>query len=149
MIRTQPLFDLTLEVGPGHDLRRPDGWGRLIYHVTGGQFSGERLRGRVLPVSGDWVRTEPGAGRLDVRLLLEAEDGAKIYMRYEGINTLGPAHREKLARGEALDPESYYFRTAAFFETVAPGYDWLNRVVAVGVGTRTAPGVTYAVHEVL
>ncbi|EAQ05193.1 hypothetical protein OB2597_07905 [Pseudooceanicola batsensis HTCC2597] len=148
-VRTRPLFDLSLEVGPAHDMRGPDGTGRLIYHVTGGAFDGARLRGRVLPVSGDWVRAEAGFGRIDVRLMLETDGGALIYMRYEGINTLGPEHRARLAEGKPLDPESYYFRTAAHFETADEGCDWLNRVVAVGVGSRTPSGVEYAVHEVL
>lgn len=144
---TRPLFDLSLEVGAPFDLRHPEGTGKYIFHVTGGRFEGERLRGRVLPVSGDWVTVERGYARIDVRLLMETDDGALIYMTYRGINTIGPEHRAKMAAGEALDPASYYFRTAPMFETADARYDWLNRVVAVGVGERTPTEVRYAVHE--
>lgn len=148
MLKTRLLFDLTLDVSPAHDLRTEAGYGRLVYHVTGGNFRGDRLNGRVLPVSGDWVSVRPDHGKIDVRLMLETDDGASIYMRYEGINTLGPQHREQLAKGLPLDPASYYFRTAPFFETSVPRYDWLNKVVSVGIGERISTGVNYTVYEV-
>lgn len=148
-LNTEPLFDLQLEVGPPWDLRKPDGTGRYIFHVTGGSFTGARLRGRVLPASGDWVRVEAGYARVDVRLLLECDDGALIYMTYQGVHTLGDKHRAQLAAGQPLDPDSYYFRTAPMFETAAPAYEWLNAVVAIGLGKRTAAHVEYEVLELL
>ncbi|WP_136636907.1 DUF3237 domain-containing protein [Pseudooceanicola onchidii] len=148
-IETRHLFKLDLEVGPGFDLCGADGTGRLIYHVTGGRFEGDRLRGRVLPVSGDWVSVHRGHARIDVRLMMETDEGAAIYMAYQGVNTLNASHRAQLAKGEPLDPASYYFRTTPYFEVKPGPYDWLTRVVAVGVGTRSAAGVSYEVFEVL
>jgi hypothetical protein len=52
-------------------------------------------------------------------------------------------------RGEAVDPASYYFRFIALFETSAPEYDWINRIVAIGIGERLADGPLYNVFEVL
>jgi len=43
-----------------------------------------------------------------------------------------------MERGEAVDPERYYFRINPLFETAATTYDWLNRILAVGIGTSTA-----------
>jgi hypothetical protein len=43
----------------------------------------------------------------------------------------------------------YYFRVAPFFETASPKYDWLNRIVPVGVGQRGPTDVSYTVHELL
>jgi hypothetical protein len=34
-------------------------------------------------------------------------------------------------------------------ESAAPKYDWLNRIVAVGIGQRRADGPVYSVFEVL
>jgi hypothetical protein len=42
-----------------------------------------------------------------------------------------------------------YFRIAPLFETAAATYDWLNRVMAVGIGYRRADGVVYSVFEIL
>jgi hypothetical protein len=47
-----------------------------------------------------------------------------------------------------LPADAYYFRTALTFETEDPRYAWLNGIVAVGVGRRTAGGVRYAVFAV-
>jgi len=56
---------------------------------------------------------------------------------------------DKIDKGEAVDPSSYYFRINPLFETAAEKYDWLNRVVAVGIGHRRADGPVYSIFEVL
>ena len=48
-----------------------------------------------------------------------------------------------------MDPASYYFRINPLFETAAANYDWINRVVAVGIGHRRADGPIYSIFEVL
>ena len=50
-----------------------------------------------------------------------------------------------MERGEAVDPASYYFRINPLFETSAPKYDWINRIVAIGIGYRRADGPIYSV----
>ena len=51
--------------------------------------------------------------------------------------------------GERVPPESHYLRTALVFETASPKYDWLNRIVGVGVGRREPEFAVYDVFEVL
>ena len=51
--------------------------------------------------------------------------------------------------GEFVDPSQYYFRTAIAFETAAPRYDWLNRIIAIGTGSRPPEGPIYDIFEVL
>jgi hypothetical protein len=54
----------------------PGGHPRILI-VKSGEFSGPRLRGRVLPGGGDWSLTrEDGSSRLDVPITLETHDGA-------------------------------------------------------------------------
>jgi enoyl reductase-like protein len=60
-----------------------------------------------------------------------------------------PGVIEKLDKGEAVDPRSYYFRMNPMFETSAPKYDWMNRIIAIGTGHRLADGPLYSVFEVL
>ena len=48
-----------------------------------------------------------------------------------------------------MDPANYYFRINPLFETANANYDWLNRVVAVGIGHRRADGPIYSIFEVL
>jgi hypothetical protein len=55
----------------------------------------------------------------------------------------------RMDRGEAVDPASYYFGSIALFETSAPKYDWINRIVATGIGERLADEPHHNVVEVL
>jgi hypothetical protein len=118
--------------------------------VFGGLFEGERLSGEVLDGGSDWqaVRSD-GAATLDVRLILKTSDDALISMAYRGIRH-GPANIiERIEKGEVVDPTTHYFRTAPFFETAALKYDWINRIIAVGIGHRRVDGPVYSVFEVL
>jgi hypothetical protein len=149
-IRTAPLFTLTLQVAGMQAIGATPGGNRRIGLVAGGSFQGERLRGTVLPGGADWIMLRPdGATTLDVRLVLQTDDGATIGMTYRGMRHGPPAVMERLNRGENVDPAEYYFRTAVAFETAAPRYDWLNRIVAVGTGRRPPEGPVYDVFEVL
>ena len=51
----------------------------------------------------------------------------------------GPAEvMARLARGEEVDPASYFFRTTMRFETGASELAWLNRTIAVATAERRA-----------
>ncbi len=147
--RTRPLFVMRLSshmqvIGP------TPGHVRRVGAVSGGVFEGERLSGEVLDAGNDWqiVRGD-GAVTLDVRVVLKTHDEAMIGMTYRGIRHGTPEVLARIDRGEAVDPATYYFRIAALFETAAPKYDWLNRLLAVGVGHRTADGPIYSLFELL
>ena len=151
MINSRHLFDIQLTVPHIMDLGQTPHGGRKIATVTGGAFQGDRLRGTVHPsVAGDWLLMRgDGVLTLDVRLNLETDDGALIHMRYQGMRH-GPADiMAKVNAGEPVDPSSYYFRVTPTFETAAPQYAWLNQLLAVGVGERTAQGPVYKVFEIL
>jgi hypothetical protein len=81
--------------------------------------------------------------------VLKTDGGALIGMTYRGLRH-GPADIiARVNRGEPVEPGSYYFRTAVFFETSAAEFDWLNRTIAIGTGHRTPEGPVYDVFEVL
>jgi hypothetical protein len=94
------------------------------------------------------VRSD-GAVTLDVRLVLKTDDEAMIGMMYRGIRHGSPDILARIDRGEIVDPASYYFRVTSFFETAAPKYDWLNRLIAIGIGHRMAEGPIYNFFELL
>ena len=151
MIETRPLFELRLQVPPLIDLGDTPCGRRRIAAVIGGRFEGERMRGAVLPApGGDWLlQRSDGVLILDVRIVLQTDDGALIFMAYRGMRH-GPADvMARVSRGEPVDPRSYYFRIAPTFETAASAYAWLNQLMAVGTGQRDATGPVYQVHEVL
>ncbi len=148
-VRTRPLFVMRLNVRMLIIGATPGAY-RRIGVVPGGSFAGERLSGEVLDGGSDWqtVRGD-GATTLDVRLALKTTDGALIDMRYQGVRHGPPEVIERIEKGEVVDPTSYYFRIAPLFETAAAQYDWINRIVAVGIGHRQADGPIYSVFEVL
>ena len=90
-----------------------------------------------------------GAFQQDVRLALQTDDGALILMTYRGVRHSSPEVAARIARGESVPPADYYLRTAPAFETGAQKYDWLNRLVTVGVGERLPNGARYEVFEIL
>ncbi|WP_295989961.1 DUF3237 family protein [Rugamonas sp.] len=149
-LRLKPLLTMRLDVHPLQVIGATPGATRRVGVVPGGQFHGERLSGVILEGGNDWqsVRSD-GSTTLDVRLVLKTDDGALIGVTYRGVRH-GPADViARLEKGEVVDPASYYFRIIPMFETAAPRYDWLNRIVAVGSGQRRADGVVYNLFEVL
>jgi hypothetical protein len=124
---------------------------RKIVPVLGGRFTGERLRGRILPDGGhDWAMTRlDGTLVLDVRMVLETDDGAHILLTYRGVRTGPPEILARMSQGEYIDPSEYYFRIVPFFETGSEKYAWLNSIVCVGFGDRPKGGPRYTMHEVL
>jgi hypothetical protein len=110
---------------------------RVTFPITGGSFEGDRLRGKVLPGGGDWVvKRADGVLELDLRITLQADDGALIHMTFEGIRDDGA-------------PEAPYFRTLPRFETADAKYSFLNRLLAVGTGEIRAEGPVHMIEEIL
>ena len=145
----QPLLRAEITLAPPQELGETPLGRRRIIAITGGSFRGEKLTGRVLPGGADWqiVRSD-GVSELEARYTLETNDRALIYVRNRGFRH-GPADiLAKLAAGEPVDPSLYYMRTTPLFETGAPRYQWLNRIVCVASGARRAAAVELDVYEV-
>ena len=149
-LRTAHLMTLKLTVSGSQPIGATPNGNRRVGLVAGGRFEGPKLKGTVLPGGADWIIGRPdGSTTLDVRIVLETDDGAAIGMTYRGMRH-GPRDvMERVNKGEFVDPSEYYFRTAVAFETAAPKYDWLNRVIAVGTGSRPPEGPVYEIFEVL
>ena len=144
------LATLRVELGETHFLGdTPAGW-RRIDVFRGGTLVGPRINARILSGGSDsLLRRRDGAMQPDVRLTVQADDGAIIHIAYRGVRH-GPAEvMERIARGEQVPPDQYYLRNAPFFETGAARYDWLNRIVAVGIGRREPDCAVYDIYEIL
>ena len=138
-MRTRPLMTLRLTTAPTQNVGAGPHGTRVTYPITGGSFEGDRLRGKVLPLPGgaDWTIKRPdGVIELDLRITLATDDGALVHMTFEGI------------RDDAA-PGAPYFRTLPRFETAAPKYSFLNRLLAVGIGEVRADGPVHRIEEIL
>ncbi len=134
-MRSRPLMTLRLNTAPTQDVGAGPHGTRVTFPITGGSFEGDRLRGKVLPGGDDWtVKRSDGVIELDLRITLETDDGALIYMTFEGIRDDGA-------------PGAPYFRTLPRFETAEPKYAFLNRLLAVGTGEIRADGPVHVIEE--
>jgi hypothetical protein len=150
-ITTEHLFDMKLQV-PASDAitvgSTPHGERRIV-KVTGGEFEGPRLNGRVLG-GDDWLLLCPNnILLLDCRMILETDDGHRICMTYTGRRH-GPREvMDRMNRGEEVAASEYYHRVAPFFETASSEYGWLNGLVCVGIGHKQPWGGLYSIHQIL
>ncbi|MEI7711882.1 MAG: DUF3237 domain-containing protein [Rhodospirillales bacterium] len=149
-LRTAHLMTMKLAVSGLQAVGATPGGNRRVGLVAGGTFEGPRLKGTILPGGADWLMgRSDGSTTLDVRIVLQTDDGATIGMTYRGLRHGPDAVMAKVNAGEMVDPSEYYFRTAIFFETASEKYDWLNRAIAIGSGYRPPEGPVYDIFEVL
>jgi hypothetical protein len=136
-MQSRPLMTLRLTTAPVQKVGDGPHGTRVTFPITGGSFEGDRLRGKVLPGGDDWgVIRSDGVIELDLRVTLQTDDGALVHMTFEGL------------RDDAA-PGGPYFRTLPRFETAAPKYAFLNRLLAVGVGEIRADGPVHLIEEIL
>jgi len=144
------LMTLEVAVAPPQKIGAVPHGTRVTAPIASGRFEGPRLRGRVLGGGGDWtLLRSDGVLELDLRITLETDDGALIQLASFGLRHGPPEVLAALARGEAVDPSSYYFRTTPRFETGHPKYAFLNRLLAVASGDRKPGGPIYTIDEIL
>ena len=89
---------------------------RAAVHAAAGSVEGPRLNGRVIPMSGgDFPLVRPnGVIDFDARYLLEADDGAIIYLENRGYRwARSPEIAERMARNEPVGPDDYYMRVTS------------------------------------
>jgi hypothetical protein len=149
-MNSRPLMTVRITAAPPQKLGTVPHGTRLIVPVTGGDFDGPRLRGKILPGGGDWLLLRAdGVLELDLRITLETDDHALIYMTFQGLRHGPPDAIAALGRGEVVDPARYYFRTVPRFETSAETYAFLNRIVTVGAGEARPDGAVHRIDEIL
>ncbi|HJL61334.1 MAG TPA: DUF3237 domain-containing protein [Pseudomonadales bacterium] len=148
-MKLEPLMTMyadlkdSVEVGEG-----PSG-NRIIFDVTGGHFEGEKLKGKILASGADWIIMDSdGVGHLDVRITLQTDDGANIYVQYYGVLVFNEKISESQAGTRQAEFGDTYFVTQPRFETGDERYKWLNRTMAVAEGRPLKNAVEYQVYEV-
>ncbi len=133
-MKTRSLMTLRLATAATQSIGATPQGVRVTFPITGGEFEGERLRGKVLPGGDDWTVQRPdGVIELDLRVTLETDDGALVHMTFAGLR----------------DDARPYFRTLPRFETASPKYAFLNRLVAVGRGEIRPDGPVHVIEEIL
>ncbi len=146
-LEMRELMEIEVHVRPVVDL----GAGRRYVPFEGGTFAGrDGLAGTILEGGVDWQRVRAdGVLEIDAHYTLLTEANEAIEVRSSGIRKAEPSVAGRLARGEPVDPDEYYFRTHIRLSTSAERQAWLNDLLAVSVGERHRSVVRIHVHEVL
>jgi len=143
-------FETVVDVDAPMDLGVTAAGHRRIIAIRGGTFEGPQIKGEVLAGGADWqIVHSDGSAELDARYTLRTDQGALIYVVNRGLRNGPPEVMRKLAAGEPVDPSTYYFRSAAFFETSAPECQWLTKSIVVGAGERRARQVVIRFWKLL
>ncbi|GGB99639.1 UPF0311 protein [Marivita lacus] len=140
---------LTVTLDPIREMGSGRAGARRIIPIVGGTVTGPRLSGRILNVGADWQTIfADGLAELDTRYAMETDDGATIEIVNYGYRHGPKEVLEAVARGETVDPASYYMRTHARLETGDGRYDWVNRTLFVGVGARNQASVQVDLYAI-
>ncbi|KTS24198.1 hypothetical protein NS228_26310 [Methylobacterium indicum] len=143
------VFDARILVAVPYEVGETTAGSRRVIAITGGTVSGPGLAGRVLPGGADYQTiAADGLTQLHARYVVEAEDGARIYVENTGLRFGPPEALERLRRGEPVDPALIYFRSAPRFETAAPRLAWMQTSLFLATGARAPDHVALSVYRV-
>ena len=136
-IELLPLCTMSVELRKPFVLKGTPAGNRFVFEVASGTVNGERLNAKIVgPFGADWLVVGPdGTGTVDVRMLMETDDGALVLIAYNGRVDMG---------------NQAHVYSAPRFETGDERYLWLNKIQAVAKGSLAENGttLTYELCEV-
>jgi hypothetical protein len=146
-VELRELMLITIAVRPLVDL----GGGRRYVAFDGGTFEGrDGMSGTVLEGGADWQTVRPdGILDIDAHYTLQTEANEAIEVVSQGVRKASASVTARLAQGDQVGPDEYYFRTLVRLSTAAPRLSRLNDLIAVSTGERERNTVRIHVHEVL
>ncbi|KPK08182.1 MAG: hypothetical protein AMJ64_04090 [Betaproteobacteria bacterium SG8_39] len=149
-LKSNYIGELRIEVTGSYLLGDAPLGRRRLDRLDRGRFKGPKVAAEIVTGGMDLLLGgSDGALRPDVRLILKLDDGETLLIQYRGVRHGPPEVMQRIAKGESVPPDAYYLRTALVFETASKQYDWMNRIVGVGVGRREPGAAVYEVFEVL
>jgi len=144
-----PFTHIVCEVGGLVSLGMGPFGERRYVPLLGGSVAGPGLSGRIVPGGVDWqINRADGALEIDAHYVIEATDGAQIEVRSTGVRHGPPEVMARLARGEDVPAEAYYFRTVVRMTTGAQQWGHLNKWLVLACGRRQAQRVLLDLYQV-
>lgn len=143
-----PMTRIRCEVGALVSLGAAPTGERRYVPLGGGAATGPELNGTLVEGGIDWqVARSDGVLEIAAHYVIRTDDGALVEVKSDGLRH-GPAEvMQRLARGEAVPRDAYFFRTLMRFTTGAPQWAHLNKVMAIAVGQREARAVLLDVYR--
>ena len=144
-----PMAQVRCDVGPLVSLGPAPLGERRYVPLLGGSVEGPELNGEVVPGGIDWqIQRADGALQISAHYVIRTPDGALVEVQSDGLRHGPPEVMARLARGEAVDPADYFFRTVMRFTTGHPAWLHLNKVMALARGRREAQRVILDVWRI-
>lgn len=143
-----PMTQIRCEVGALVSLGAAPTGERRYVPLGGGTARGPELNGSLVEGGVDWqIARSDGVLEIAAHYVIRTDDGALVEVKSDGLRH-GPAEvMQRLARGEAVPREAYFFRTLMRFSTGSPDWAHLNKVMAIAVGQREARAVLLDVYR--
>ena len=143
------MTTLRIAVAPLVSLGAAPGGERRFVPLGSGTAQGPELGGTIVEGGIDWqTLRRDGVLEISAHYVIRCEGGALVEVTSQGLRH-GPAEvMAQLAGGEAVPREAYFFRTGMRFQTGAPAWLHLNRVMAIAVGERHANEVRLDVYRI-
>lgn len=134
-----PMCQVRCEVQPLVTLGPAPLGERRFVPLGGGTVRGPELNGSLVEGGVDWqIARADGALEIAAHYVIRTDDGALIEVQSQGLRHGPAAVMARLARGETVARDEYFFRTLVRFTTGAPQWAHLNKVMALAVGQREA-----------
>ncbi|MEY2940556.1 MAG: hypothetical protein RJA67_241 [Bacteroidota bacterium] len=123
---------------------------RRIIPIIGGKVEGPKIKGEILNGGADWqILRADGVTELEAHYQFRTDDGTLIYVKNTGIRAATPEIAARLAKGEKVDANEYYFRAMPKFDAPKGKYDWVNNSLFVCTGERLPDYVLIRVWKVM
>ena len=127
----------------------PHGTRRIIPIIVG-TVEGPNIKGEILNGGADWqILRADGVTELEAHYQFRTDDGTLIYVKNTGIRAATPEIAARLAKGEKVDANEYYFRAMPKFDAPKGKYDWVNNSLFVCTGERLPDYVLIRVWKVM
>jgi len=122
---------------------------RRFVPLGGGTVQGPELNGTLVEGGVDWqINRSDGALEIAAHYVIRTDDGALVEVKSDGLRHGPAAVMARLAAGEPVGRDEYFFRTLMRFTTGAPQWAHLNKVMALAVGQREARAVLLDVYRI-
>lgn len=139
---------IVCEVGPVVSLGAAPLGERRYVPLGSGTVSGPEFNGMLVEGGIDWqIQRLDDVLDIQAHYVLRADDGSLVEVQSHGLRHGPPQVMARLARGEAVRRDEYFFRTVVRFTTGAPAWLHLNKVMAIAVGSREARRVLLDVYR--
>jgi hypothetical protein len=144
-----PMAQVRCEVGALVSLGAAKYGERRYVPLLGGTVAGPELNGTIVEGGVDWqVNRADGVLDIAAHYVIRAHDGGLIEVQSDGMRHGPPEVLARLARGDAVARDEYFFRTLMRFQTGAPQWLHLNKVMALAVGQRQAKLVVLDAYRI-